>query len=128
MRACVRLAIKLESTANLRECWQKGLGRKAKFRKAGYVATLAAIREDDGTVRPCWMTGRVTVTLTRIGVRSLDDDNLAHAFKAFRDGVADALGCKDNDPRLTWRYGQLKGAMKEYGIQVEFVEGEACET
>lgn len=52
----------------------------------------------------------VDVTLTRIAPRELDDDNLAYAFKAVRDGVADALGLKnDRDPRVSWSYSQERG-------------------
>lgn len=52
----------------------------------------------------------VVVTLIRIAARALDDDNLAYSFKAVRDGVADGLGVRDNDPRVTWRYAQAKPA------------------
>lgn len=57
------------------------------------------------------------VTLTRIGPRALDDDNLASALKHVRDGVADALGTHDGPGSgLTWRYGQAKG---EYAVRIE---------
>lgn len=59
------------------------------------------------------------VTLTRIGARLLDSDNLQGALKAIRDQVAAQLGCGDGptDP-ITWRYGQERG---EYGVRVEVV-------
>ena len=60
----------------------------------------------------------LTITLTRIGPRTLDDDNLAGGFKHVRDGVADWLGIDDGDKRLTWRYEQRKGAPKEYAAEV----------
>jgi len=57
------------------------------------------------------------VTLTRIGPRQLDDDNVATAFKAVRDGVADWLRVDDGDTsKVTWRYAQERGA---YGVRVE---------
>lgn len=61
----------------------------------------------------------VVVTLTRIGVRDLDDDNLAAGFKSVRDEVAAWLGCGDGkkDP-ITWRYEQRRGAKGEYAITI----------
>lgn len=62
----------------------------------------------------------VVVTLTRIATRSLDDDNLAGAFKSIRDAVADRLGCGDSakDP-IQWAYAQRKGAPSEYAIEIK---------
>lgn len=57
-----------------------------------------------------------TVTLTRIGVRTMDTDNLAGGFKAVRDAIAGWFGWNDGDPRITWRYEQVKG--KEYGVRI----------
>lgn len=59
---------------------------------------------------------RLIVTLTRVGPRTLDTDNLAGALKGVRDGVADALGIDDGDPRITWCYDQRKGT---YGVQID---------
>jgi hypothetical protein len=53
-------------------------------------------------------TARLRVTLTRYSPGVLDDDNLQRALSAVRDGVADALGVKDNDKRLSFRYAQEK--------------------
>ena len=61
----------------------------------------------------------LTVTLTRIATRNLDDDNLQSGCKAARDGVADWLGLDDADKRITWLYAQAKGKAKEYGLMVE---------
>jgi hypothetical protein len=60
--------------------------------------------------------GAIIITLVRIGPGKLDSDNLAGALKAVRDGVADALGLDDGDPRLEWQYGQEKGP---YNVRVE---------
>ncbi len=58
------------------------------------------------------------ITLTRIGPRTLDDDNLAGAFKHVRDGVADWLRIDDGDKRLSWRYEQRRGLPKEYAAEI----------
>jgi hypothetical protein len=52
------------------------------------------------------------VELTRFATRKLDDDNLAAAFKAFRDGIADALGINDGGSAVTWRYLDLPTPIK----------------
>lgn len=59
-----------------------------------------------------------TVRITRIGKRTLDGDNLQSACKAVRDGVADALGLDDGDPRITWAYAQSIGSRYEVRIEV----------
>lgn len=69
-----------------------------------------------------------TITLTRIGPRKLDTDNLASSLKACRDGIADALGINDGDDRLTWLYKQEPGRRNrgiipaEYNVRVKIEE------
>lgn len=58
------------------------------------------------------------VTITRIGPRKLDDDNLASACKYARDQIASAVGIDDGSEQYTWLYKQAKGG---YGVDVEIV-------
>lgn len=58
----------------------------------------------------------VTVRIVRIGPRKLDSDNCAGACKHVRDGIADAIGIDDGDPRYTWIYDQEKG--REYSVRI----------
>lgn len=60
-----------------------------------------------------------TVKMIRLSSGKLDSDNLQGALKSIRDGIADALGVKDNDPRVTWEYVQEKCRRGEFGIRVE---------
>ena len=60
----------------------------------------------------------LTVTITRVAPRALDDDNLASSQKHVRDGIADALGIDDRDPRVSWRYAQRRGDPKKYFVEV----------
>lgn len=61
----------------------------------------------------------VVITLERIGPRKLDaHDNLPRAFKAVADQVAEWLGVKDNDPRLTWRYAQRSEGQGKYAAEI----------
>ena len=62
------------------------------------------------------------IEITRLGPRVLDSDNLASSAKSVRDGIADALGVDDGDPRITWLYAQEKGRPREYGVRIEIRE------
>jgi hypothetical protein len=48
----------------------------------------------------------LTVRLTRIAPRELDDDNLRASTKAVRDSVAKWLGVDDRSPLVWWLYGE----------------------
>lgn len=102
--------IRIESTQNLRECWQAKARRTREHRAAVWYSLKA---EKVPYTLPC------TVTLTRIAPRALDGDNLQAGLKAARDGVADWLQVKDNDPRVTWAYAQRPGEPKQYALGVE---------
>ena len=61
----------------------------------------------------------VTVLMTRIApsTNGLDaHDNLPGSLKPAVDGVADWLGIRDDDKRVTWSYSQERGA--DYGVRV----------
>lgn len=47
--------------------------------------------------------------LTRISPKPFDSDNLEAAFKSVRDGMAEAWGIDDADPRVTWVTDWRKG-------------------
>jgi len=105
----VTIPIKTVSEANQRCHWAV----KAKRAKSQRDAASWAIGWQVTHPLPC------TVTMIRIAPRSLDDDNLRGALKAARDGIADRLGVKDNDPRVKWEYGQRSGAPKQYAVEVQ---------
>lgn len=113
----LQLPIRVVSEANRREHW----ATKARRAKAQRGAALLAVRAHAPSIvatigapsKP-----RLVVTLTRIGVRALDSDNLARAFKAVRDGIADALGIDDGDSRIDWRYEQRRGGVREYAVEI----------
>jgi hypothetical protein len=63
-----------------------------------------------------------TLRLTRVSPSSgLDSDNLPTSCKHVRDGIADALGINDRDPRVTWTYAQRRGEPKRYAVEVEVI-------
>jgi hypothetical protein len=100
----IELPIRLVSVANVRECWQQRAARTKKHRQAAIAIPKHAV--------PC------TVTITRIGPKELDGDNLQSSCKAVRDGIADRLGVDDRDPRVTWLYAQEKARPKRYAVRV----------
>lgn len=59
----------------------------------------------------------VHVLIRRIAPRKYDCDNWVAAAKPLRDGIADALGVKDNDPRIEWNYDQDRGMPNEYAVR-----------
>lgn len=116
--------IKTVSESNVRTHWAKRAARAKAQRLAAALAlrdTLTSFREGLGhrepgtSAEPSWS---VLVTLVRLAPRMLDDDNLRGALKSVRDGVADALGVDDRDPRVEWKYRQMRGRPKYYGVSI----------
>lgn len=79
-------------------------------RQAAFLGTLSLGR------RPLPLTVHIVRQIGPRG-RQLDTDNLVRAAKAIRDGVADALGIDDADPRVAWVYGQERAAA--HGVKIE---------
>jgi hypothetical protein len=59
------------------------------------------------------------VTLTRIGPRKLDSDNLAISAKAVRDALAELWGVDDGSDLYDWRYAQESAGKGVYGVRIE---------
>lgn len=89
------------SEANRRDHWRTKAKRARLQRWDAYHVTRLHHRP---------LTSPCVVHLTRVSARFLDCDNLAGAMKAVRDGIADALGIDDRDPRCRWEYAQVKRA------------------
>ena len=98
------LPLRLVNSTNAREHWGARAKRAKRDREAAYLVTRRA-------ALPC------IVTITRIGKRMMDDDNVRAACKNIRDGIAQRLGVDDADPRVTWRYGQETA--REYSVRIE---------
>lgn len=62
---------------------------------------------------------RLTIELTRLGPKLMDSDNNVGSLKHVRDGVADALGVDDGDPRLHWVYLQDCRRRRIYAVRIE---------
>jgi hypothetical protein len=104
--------LRLVSLANAREHWKARQRRTRLHRGGAYGRLLEAL----AGARPMLPA---VVTITRIAPCRLDSDNLATACKSIRDGVADAIGLDDRDPRVEWRYEQERAGVRVYGVRLE---------
>lgn len=114
MSITVTLPLRTVSEANAHEHW-RNRQRRAKGQRSATRIFVGA------HLRAAGVHGSVVraVTLVRIAPRRLDSDNAVGALKHVRDGVADALGVKDNDPRIEWLYGeQERGKPRQYGVRI----------
>src|SRR5271166_4432713 len=106
------IPIRLPSLMNTRMYWR----RMAKVTKKQKEMTQVylSIAKNYADVPPL----PLLVTITRIGPRKLDDDNLASSCKYVRDQIAKMVGVDDGSDQYTWRYEQKLG---EYGVDVEII-------
>jgi hypothetical protein len=94
-------ALPTRSLANAREHWRV----RAKTARMERTYARLSFR---GLV--CESPLPVHVRLVRQAPSNgLDSDNLPIALKSVRDGIADAYGVDDRDPRLVFSYGQQRG-------------------
>ena len=113
MKHVLNIPMRLMSEANTHQHWRKKYERNKRQQKAIQLVWLS---KRPSITLPC------KVTLTRLGPRLLDFDNMVYAFKATRDKVSELLipgkaaGQADGDERITWDYKQEKGL---YGIRIE---------
>jgi hypothetical protein len=92
------IPIRSPSLPNLRESWQ-AKHRRAKKQKG-----------DTRLLCPRWNTGAaVTVRLTRVGAKELDEDNLWASMKHVIDGLASWLKVDDKSPLVEWCVRQEVG-------------------
>ncbi len=115
--------IRLFSEANISDHWSKK--RNRRLFQQNYIAQRWYTEGID--LKP-----PVSITLTRLAPRTLDDDNLVTAFKSIRDRVASLLvpglrpGRADNNPGIKWHYTQEKN--KQYMVKITIEPGEEEKT
>lgn len=78
-----------------------------RAQRTGARAVLAGAGVGDALGRWGWHCA--IVRIVRVAPRQLDSDNAESAAKSVRDGVADALGVHDRDPRVVWLVDQERG-------------------
>src|SRR5277367_4549020 len=109
----LNLPIHAISEANSRDHWAKKAKRVADHLNIAKTSVILAIKKNEVD----WMVERkgkpkraafgpfepklpIEVTITRVGQRKMDSDNLASSLKATRDGIAQALGIDDGDEKV----------------------------
>lgn len=113
----VTLPVRTVSEANTRGHWATRSRRVKAHRTAAHLALRSRVRD---------LTLPAVVVLTRCAPSAgLDDDNLRSALKAVRDGVADALGVDDRDPRVRWEYRQERAPRGRWSVAVRVMAAAA---
>lgn len=107
----ITLPIRTVNPTNNRQHWRKVWARGKKQRSAAHAASVLHGVDAEEPLP-------AIVTMTRISTGTLDDDNLRPALKSIRDGIADAFGVPDNDPRIEWRYAQAKGKRGDHAVRI----------
>ena len=116
-RVEVWLPLIVKSKLNQRQHWGVRMRTARVERRAAIMAILALGATFDGPLR---------VTLTKVGGRRMDDDNLAGAFKNVRDGIADGIGRDDGCKSIKWVYDQRprrRGEQAGCGVVIERGDG-----
>lgn len=111
------IPIKLVAASNAREHWRVVAKRAKEQRALAKIMTLGT----DAAVLVAIGRRPLVVTITRLGKRKCDSDNLSGSAKYVRDGIAEALSVDDGDESVAlWHYAQKIG--KEYGVIVRIEE------
>jgi hypothetical protein len=103
------IPVRTVSESNGREHWARKARRVSLHRGTARILARSYCADFDLPA---------VVRIARVAPRELDDDNLRGALKAIRDGIADAFGVKDNDPRIEWQYAQERGKPKAYSVRI----------
>ena len=108
----MRFDIKTISEANQREHWAtKSKRKKQQQSDFNLLWRLNWMERPDFTF-PC------EVTFTRFSCKTLDQDNLAGAFKHVQDQLARELGIDDGDGSVKWKYEQERISKREHYFTV----------
>lgn len=122
----VVMPVRLRNTSNARDGWHATAKRAKTVRSLARQLVANEFEKADLLELPIdgeLVYINIVVRLVYIGPRQLDDDGVASAVKSLRDGVADALGVDDRDPRVVWVPDQERGGVREYGARVEIYLG-----
>lgn len=107
------IAARTASEPNIGGQLSRKISRKSEVKRIA-AESLPRLREPFPT--PC------RVTLTRHGLKQLDDDNLRTALKAIRDVIAGWVGVDDGDKQhIVWRYRQVASWVPFVRVRVESV-------
>ena len=117
MKLVVEGPIRLVSEANQREHWTV----RHRRNNCQQRDTSMLLKSNRDWYKLLTIPPPYRVTLTRIGGRTLDPDNLAGSCKHVQDAVAAFLNVDDGDvDRVSWSYQQEKGPV---GLRIEIEAG-----
>lgn len=105
------LPIRLYSITNIR-AWKVN-NRHSKEQRAQIAAWLHGWAGLLASALP------LSITITRIAPRDLDNDNLQASAKHVRDAIARIIGLDDRDPRITWETVLQERRPKTYAIRIQ---------
>lgn len=88
--------------------------KRKRERQATRYSFLAALNGNRWRLEPPY-----TVTLTRVGAGTMDDDGLAAALKSVRDQIADELDVNDGSDRIRFVYQQRKCKRGQFSVEVQ---------
>lgn len=95
--------------------WPNGRGHwaaKAAATKIARTAAWALTLEAIGRHKPTWQRVKLSWTFHPKTANRVDDDNAAASAKAYRDGIAQALGIDDQNFTATYEIGSpIKGGL-----------------
>ena len=103
----VTIPMRLPSLANCRMHWRK----LARLKREQATWVLVALNVLKLPKTP------LVVTITRVGPKRLDDDNLISSMKAVQDQVAKMVGVDDGSHLYTWVRRQRIN--KTYSVEIE---------
>lgn len=115
----IRLTNPLNSSQGLTRGAAMGAARKRKNDR-GVVRCVIGFKL--GALPAGYASKFDRVRIVRIGPGTMDDDGLAAACKSVRDGIADALGINDRQPKGFWDYAQEKQGKGVYAVRIELME------
>jgi hypothetical protein len=114
------------SSLNAREHWAT---RARRVRRERAIVRLAWMSTEAGALREVFYHAIIhksplRVTLTRVGKRVMDSDNLIGGLKGPRDELASLIGVDDLDGTdgVTWHYDQRVGAAYGLVVQLDTME------
>lgn len=113
----IEMPIRIYSEANLSEHWTK------KHKRKRIQQFLVKRYYESANLGPYRLP--VAITLTRMGQKLLDDDNLASGFKYVRDAIADCIlpglpPGKADEKGMKFIYKQQQ--QKQYAVRIEIEE------
>ena len=119
--------LRLTNAANRRGHWRLHSEATREQRSLACAMTSGLIGDGNSVsidrLRVAASRGELAVVIQRVAPRRLDSDGATASVKHIRDGIADALGLDDGDPRVTWLPAQQRrGVVGEYAVEVFFFE------